>query len=390
MSAAAPGAVASAPRRGTAVPADRGAVQRAQAHYVSYLDSLRAFAILLVVAVHAGVPGLAGGWLGVDLFFPLSGFLITTLLLTEWDRTGDLVLRRFWMRRFLRLMPAYYLYIFGVTLAIWLWPASQTATYYGWTPGLFVASLWGYFVNFVPKGGIWNGQGITVHLWSLAVEEQYYAIWPVCLYLLLRFTRRRTALSWLMCAAVLAYFLMFSSERDRDTMLYARGFSLFLASALAVNLHERAARDRLPRMFRGRANAALTLALLLTVAALVLLTSGAVDQDRLRRFFLPVLVLFYAVSIGTLWYGSVSGVWRFVLSQPVLIYLGRISYGLYLYHVAVRFLVWWATAGWFGGLPRPLAYAIRLSLYVSLAIAVAAASFRFYERPFLKLKGSFR
>jgi peptidoglycan/LPS O-acetylase OafA/YrhL len=383
-------ALTSAVSVGTQLPASSSVAARAPRHYVPYLDSLRAFAILLVLAVHAGVPGSVGAWLGVDLFFPLSGFLITTLLLDEWQQTRNLALRRFWVRRFLRLMPAYYLYIGLVTLAIFFWPGSETARHYGWTPGSFVLSLWGYFVNFAPKGGIWNGQGITVHLWSLAVEEQYYALWPVCLYLLLRYAKRRALWSWLLCAAVLAYFVMFSSEHDRDTMLYGRGFSLFLASALAVTLHQSAARDRLPSLFRSGANAALTVALLLTVAALALLALQVVDQDRLRRFFLPELVLSYAVAIGALWYGSVGGIWGYVLSRPALVYLGRISYGLYLYHVAARVFVWWATTGWFGAVPRPLAYAIRLSLYVLLAIALAAASFHFYERPFLGLKRSFR
>ena len=79
-----------------------------------------------------------------------------------------------------------------------------------------------------------------------------------------------------------------------------------------------------------------------------------------------------------------------IYSTPLLIYIGKISYGIYLYHEIVRIFVWWATGPFFGGYPRMLAYGIRLTLYLTLSVAVAGASFRFVERPFLELKKRFR
>jgi peptidoglycan/LPS O-acetylase OafA/YrhL len=361
-----------------------------KSHYISYLDSVRSFAILSVLGVHAGIPGFECGWLGVDLFFALSGFLITTLLLNEWSGTGGVALGKFWIRRFLRLMPAYYLYIACVTFAMWYWPESKVSVHGGWTPREFTLSLWAYFINFAPMGGIWNGQGATLHLWSLAVEEQYYIFWPVCLFLLLKYSKHRVLISWALFAAVLTYFGVFATAEQRASMLYARGFSLFLASAVAVSLHQCQLENRIPRLFQTPANSLLSLSLLLTLIVFGVARLEILTETQIRHFLLPLLVLFYAASIAGLWYGSVSGIWKFVLSRPALIYIGKISYGIYLYHEVVRIFVWWATGPFFSGYPRMLAYGIRLTLYLALSVAVAGASFRFVERPFLELKKRFR
>jgi peptidoglycan/LPS O-acetylase OafA/YrhL len=359
-------------------------------HYISYLDSVRSFAILSVLAVHAGVPGFECGWLGVDLFFALSGFLITTLLLNEWRETGDVALGMFWIRRFLRLMPAYYLYIFCVTVAIWWWPESKVSVHGGWTPKEFTLSLWAYFINFAPMGGIWNGQGATLHLWSLAIEEQYYIFWPVCLFLLLRYSKHRLLISWALFTAVLIYFAVFATVQERATMLYARGFSLFLASAIAVSLHQCKFENRVPRLIQNQASNLLTLSALLTLIVFMVASLQILSEAEIRHFLLPPLVLCYVASIAGLWYGSVSGIWKFLLSRPVLIYVGKISYGIYLYHEIVRIFIWWVTGSSFRGYPRMLAYGVRLALYVTLSVIVAGASYRFLERPFLELKKRFR
>src|SRR6266404_1816059 len=230
--------------------------------HVRALDGIRAFAILGVLAVHAGVPGFESGWLGVDLFFALSGFLITTLLLDEWSSTGTVMLKNFWVRRFLRLMPAYYLYVIGITIAIWCLPWSVLSTNGRWTPLGYTAALWSYLMNYPPKGGIWNGQITTVHLWSLAVEEQYYILWPVFLLMLLKNPKLLVAVSWGLFAAVLTYFTLFANDEQRVVLLYTRGISLFLASAVAISSHRSRAATKWHKFARGRANAFLTASLL--------------------------------------------------------------------------------------------------------------------------------
>jgi peptidoglycan/LPS O-acetylase OafA/YrhL len=360
-------------------------------HYISYLDSVRSFAILGVLAVHAGVPGFDAGWLGVDLFFALSGFLITTLLLDEWRASSNIALSKFWARRFLRLMPAYYLYALGVTLAIWYWPDSVVSVYAGWTPREFTVALWAYFINFAPMGGIWNGQGATIHLWSLAVEEQYYVFWPICLLLTLRYSKYRVLISWILFAAVFTCFVVLATPQERNPhLLYARGFSLFLASAVAVSLHQSSRENVVHRLLRAQVNHLLGLALVSTLIVFAMASLRILTETQVRHFFLPPLVFCYVSSIAGLWYAPVNRAWRFVLSRPVLIYIGKVSYGIYLYHEVVRIFVWWATGAAFIGYSRMLVYGVRLMLYVILSVAVAGVSYRFLERPFLELKGRFR
>jgi peptidoglycan/LPS O-acetylase OafA/YrhL len=357
--------------------------------HVRALDGIRAFAILGVLAVHAGVPGFDSGWLGVDLFFALSGFLITTLLLDEWSSTGKVMLKNFWVRRFLRLMPAYYLYVIGITIAMWCLPWSVLSTNGSWTPLRYTAALWSYLMNYPPAGGVWNGQIATVHLWSLAVEEQYYVFWPLFLLLLLKNPKLLGPVSWGLFAVVLASFTLFADDEQRVTLLYTRGISLFLASAVAISSHRSRATTKWHKFTGGRANVFLTASLLVSLPAFAVPSLHLATEQQVRSL-LPVLIPVYVSAIARLWYGSVDGVWQFVLTNRALVYVGKVSYGIYLYHEVTRVFTWWLTESLLHGLPRFWAYGIRLMLYVALSVAIASASFRFYERRFLALKNRFR
>lgn len=139
------------------------------------LDGVRGIAILAVFLNHTQ-PTLSGGFLGVDLFFALSGFLITGILLNEFNRTGSISLRSFYYRRALRLLPA--LVVFLLVCAPWAHWQATTATMF-------------YFAN-------WHSfefLGPLVHTWSLSVEEQFYIAWPVVLLLLLRLKLSKTAIA---------------------------------------------------------------------------------------------------------------------------------------------------------------------------------------------------
>jgi peptidoglycan/LPS O-acetylase OafA/YrhL len=121
------------------------------------------------------------------------------------------------------------------------------------------------------------------------------------------------------------------------------------------------------------------------IASLRILT-----ETQIRHFFLPPSGFCYVSSIAGLWYAPVNPAWRFLLSRPVLIYVGKVSHGIYLYHEVVRMFVWWATGTASIGYSRVFVYGVRLMLYVILSVAVAGVSYRFLERPFLQLKGRFR
>ena len=150
--------------------------------YRPALDGLRGVAVLAVMVYHSGL--IRGGFLGVDVFFTLSGFLITTLLLEEYARTGTLAIGRFYIRRALRLLPALVAFLIfwgGVIL-------TRIPSEYWSVLGGYLLGVLGYVANWLYI--YWRPLGVFSHTWSLAIEEQFYLVWPVLLFLLLRWVRR--------------------------------------------------------------------------------------------------------------------------------------------------------------------------------------------------------
>ncbi len=142
------------------------------------LDGLRAYAVLVVVLFHCDVPGFTGGWIGVDVFFGLSGFLITGILAHELDRSGTISLRDFWRRRMRRLVPALVvLMLFCVVLALTVDLELRTSGVWG---AVTYTTNWVHIL--VPGNGYWDAFAAPdplEHLWSLAIEEQFYVLWPI-------------------------------------------------------------------------------------------------------------------------------------------------------------------------------------------------------------------
>ncbi len=154
---------------------------RGSISYVPALDGIRAFAVAAVIIYHLNNSWLPGGLLGVDVFFVLSGYLITSLLISELDRTGEISLKGFWGRRARRLLPALVITLLGTALYSWLWaPIDRLATIRGDALStLFYVANWrfiltnqNYFIHFGPPSPL-------LHTWSLAVEEQFYIVWPL-------------------------------------------------------------------------------------------------------------------------------------------------------------------------------------------------------------------
>ena len=350
--------------------------------YVAGLDGLRALAVLAVMGVHAGLPGARLGWLGVDVFFVLSGFLITTLLLKEYRQTGAIDLPRFWARRALRLMPAYWLYIGAVTFAMLLSPGTLH-DHAGWTPGLYVASLWGYFVNYAPSGGIWDHQFLTVHLWSLAIEEQFYFFWALCCALGFR-SRRFVLFALALTAGVFAYRVM--APEVQAHALYTRGLGV-LAGCLTALLCRGGVTSRArARVFSVTSRCGmLALILLLYAAATALVEGEILDEVGVRQWVLPPFVALVALLVAGLWYGLPGTVDK-VLAWGPLVYVGRISYGVYLYHLASQVLVWQVLLRGIDDWPRGPKFGLRLCAHLALTLLIASASYRWWERPFLALK----
>jgi peptidoglycan/LPS O-acetylase OafA/YrhL len=335
---------------------------------------------------HTASPVGRFGWIGVDLFFVLSGFLITNLLVREHQRNGRISLPKFWGRRFLRLMPAYWLVAGTVTVCV-LAGVGATGRHGEWTPGWFIAALWGYFYNFVPQTPpwIWQHQELTAILWSLAVEEQFYLVWPFLCALALT-TRRPWLLGWLLVALVLACRALTRSEHYLALMLHTRGLTIIAGCTVALMLSR-----GLPRwvesLVRSRGvRAGVVLACVAFAAAGTILRVG---DDAAQRLFVPIAAILFPCLIAMLWYGPADRISR-VLGWSPFAYAGMISYGMYLYHPVARKIVIALLYGRVAPLPAPVRMVALLVAYFAATLAIASISYWVWERPFLRLKERLR
>jgi peptidoglycan/LPS O-acetylase OafA/YrhL len=328
------------------------------------LDGLRAVAVLLVMAGHYGhvVPMSS---LGVEIFYVLSGFLITSLLLDEHEITGAISIPAFYLRRSFRIFPAFY-----VSLAVTAFTLAGTAAMPGrdlWiAAGVYTAD---YAIALHPVPG-----SALTHTWSLAVEEQFYLIWPLALGLLLRGGARRTRLAlvgviaavtvwraWLEGAARVApNYLFFAFDTRAD----------FLAAGALLAVAWRAPEAR---AWYGRLAGRRWLPLI-PIAALGLI-AATLDRSHAYALSFPLKAVLTACLIAQLLCLAGDRLWA-VLERPAVRWAGTLSYSLYLYHYLA-----WLVAG--GIAEDPLA---RGMLALGLSVGVAAASYYAVERPMLGLR----
>ena len=333
------------------------------------LDGLRGVAILAVMIYHSGLG--RGGYLGVDVFFALSGFLITTLLLEEHAATGTIAFRKFYARWALRLLPA-----LVVFLAVWLAVLYATLEPRFWAfVTAFGLSVLFYVANWV---GIWVlPLGVFGHTWSLSIEEQFYVLWPIVVLVL---ARSRMPPRWiaaglvLLAAASLLWrwelFTHGASERRIYFATDTHADGLMLGAALAF-----AVRSGRPLCGRGTGGVG-------GLAATTLLAAIAILPFQWFGFGTSAIaaVATLAVILDTLRPGSRLAR---VLATRWLVGTGRISYGLYLWHFPVFFYL--------GALKYPgeLAPAWRTMLAWAATFAVSLASYYVIERRALALKSRF-
>ena len=348
------------------------------------LDGLRAVAVVGVIVFHLWPDAAVGGFIGVDLFFVISGCLITTLLLREHAATGSLRLGRFWLRRARRLLPALALVLIvsagaaflvggDVTVGLGLQLLGAATFSSNWVS---IAAGFDYFDATTPD--------LLRNLWSLAVEEQFYLLWPLALLLVLRLPRRRhrTAVVAALALASAGAMLALALGGAGTTRLYygtdTHAFGLALGAALALSGLARTTRTRYAAA--GAWPALGTIALAGLIAAAVLMPESAPLVTRgglLAVTVLAGLALLGAVSPGS-WLGR-------ALDVRPLAWVGERSYGLYLWHWPALVLADAALAERSPGWIPPL---------VALAVTVLAsvASYRFVEMPIRRLgfRGAWR
>lgn len=341
----------------------------------SDIEGLRALAVLLVVACHAGVPWLQGGYIGVDVFFVISGYLITRLLDTEHSRTGKIDLPVFYARRVRRLLPAFALMVGAVLAAIWVFfsPFEQPAMMRSVLAASFYISnlhfAWGATDYWGPDAK----QDPLLHTWSLGVEEQFYLGWPPLFFLMMfLLPRSRPVVVWgaaallLLLSFLLAALWTHTWQPEAFFYPHARAWEFGLGAALALF---EARNGALARGFRLSAAVSVVLSttgVLLIVAAAALFGAQTVFPGVAA--LLPVLGTLLVIASVSL----SGGIAPKVLTFPACQWLGRMSYGWYLWHWPL--LV-------FGKMLWPEQTAWRQLAIVSLALALAAISYRVIELP---------
>src|SRR5690554_5278351 len=215
----------------------------AKGRYIPGLDGLRALAVIAVIAYHLDMGWAPGGFMGVGIFFVLSGYLITDLLIRQWKHTGRIDLRQFWLRRARRLLPAQLLLLVVVFIWILLFHESRLVDWWGdWVASLLYITNWWFIWNDVAYYSLFEMPSPLLHLWSLAVEEQFYLVWPLLLLLGLCFILNRKVLFMVILFAALASasamaLLYQPGLLDTSRVYYGtdtRAFALLLGAALAL------------------------------------------------------------------------------------------------------------------------------------------------------------
>jgi peptidoglycan/LPS O-acetylase OafA/YrhL len=347
--------------------------------YMPGLDGLRAIAVLAVIAFHEQFSWAPGGMLGVAVFFTLSGYLITDLLLGRWLRTGQLALGKFWLARARRLLPALFVMLAIVTAWVTLLDRARLDSLRGAVAAAATySSNWylivqgqSYFSRFAPPQPL-------DHLWSLAVEEQFYLIWPWLILLGVLCIRRRstTAIRWLAlptlalaAVSAVAMYLLYHPAVDA-TRVYegtdTRAAGLLIGAALAMVW---------PSVVAARASRAWTRALDvpgiagLVVIALMVWRVGQYSPFLYRGGIVVLSLATAAVVAAVACPGGVTGA---ALGWRPLRWIGVRSYGIYLWHYPVIVLTSPATGP--ESLPRVIAQ-------IAASITIAALSWKFVEEP---------
>jgi peptidoglycan/LPS O-acetylase OafA/YrhL len=361
-------------------------MSRPQDHRLPYMpgiDALRAIAVLAVFFYHANTGGwMPGGFLGVDVFFVISGYLITALLLSEYRRAGHLNVLRFWMRRARRLLPAVAVMIaVTLVLAAIVIPGDVPSLRGDALASLFYVNNWHLIVSDQSYFQEFARPSLFRHLWSLSVEEQFYLLWPLMFAAGMKLFGRQRLLLGVLAGAGLSTLLMMVlfNPGSPDRVFYGtdtRAVGLLLGVALAMVWHPSRLRPITGRGARWILDGVGVLAL-----AMILRTFFEVhdfDPSLYHGGFL-LLAFWTALLVGVLAHPAAR--LGTVLGTPPLVWLGLRSYSFYLWHWPVLMLTR-------PDIDVPMHGPPLVILQLAATLALADLSYRYVEQPFRQRRGT--
>ncbi|MCE5766326.1 acetyltransferase [Staphylococcus pseudintermedius] len=347
--------------------------------YMPGLDGVRAVAVIAIIIYHLNPQWLSGGFLGVDTFFVISGYLITSLLLTEYHNTGKIKLMSFWLRRVKRLIPAVLFLVMGViVLSLIFMPTEIQKVRADSIAAIFYVSNWWYIMQNVDYFEQFAVQPLK-HLWSLAIEEQFYLVFPIVLLSLFSFIRRlksiRIIFLILLVISMIAMMVLYVPNENVARVYFGtdtRIQTLLMGVLLALVWPPFQLKAKVNRQMRTMIDTAgvVGLAILFICFKFVSETNSILYYGG---FFLisTVTLLVIASSVHP------SGYFAKFLGNKVFTFIGSRSYSLYLWHYPIIVLIHHQFVQ--GQIP-PLVYVVEILLMVLMA----EFSYKFIERPFRK------
>ena len=355
--------------------------------YLPSIDSLRALAVLAVIIYHVDVNYLPGGFLGVDLFFVLSGYLISSLIIKEYRKTGSLNLYNFYIRRARRLLPAvYFMITVGLVVMVLFNEVLLRKSHLDAIFGYIYSSNWWYIFHKLDYFDSFGAQSPFKHLWSLAIEEQFYMIFPLLFLLVNRKKKSKDGtyklnknflyvVLGLILVSLIAHILLF--DINNISRIYfgtdTRAFSLLVGVVGAI-LYPM---ERLHAKVTLQQNMVYSVVSLVSIATLITVMIYTSEYNTLlyRGGFLLVAILGLIVIISS---GKQHTLMSRLLSFKPVVFIGKISYSLYLWHFPVLVLTTPVSE-----IGNPNIFFVILRIVLTFAVAIV--SYVFVETPIRKL-----